>query len=510
MDIQYGKLEQKNIEPVAPSQVRVPVTLELQVAAKKVLGVTASCFVNGVERTEKEVRVSGKVKTRVIFIDETNGFNSEEREDAFSEKFAPKNLESFISFNPIATLVQSDKLKHHKNDTDFVTSIQTEHVVTVGLTALTKSEITYVADIRGDKIESMTDTMKVSTWGASFFERFEIGESFALEPSVEGVLGTDIACHVREILVNDDRFIVKGSATVGIAVVKSVESGQTIQNTWHEFDFSKTFNKKDITMNDTIVGSVFVSSVTAKVEGGQSPSLVVEAEVVFAGHSVTEHELKIMKDAFCCDHELAMQTATMSDTRASAQVNMMSDIEGNVNMPSGAPFIGKVLMCALPTLGTINVKPQDDKVIVEGVLNAAIVYECDERIVHDHNVEVPFSVTAKLDGCTPGHNVSCSLVPLSCNVKARRGKELLVDARIGVSASIMSIDARTVTSAVTKGALKGNNDHAILIHVVSSGEKLWDIAKRVSIPTAEILRQNPSVEQGVNDGDRVVMYKRSV
>ena len=108
----------------------------------------------------------------------------------------------------------------------------------------------------------------------------------------------------------------------------------------------------------------------------------------------------------------------------------------------------------------------------------------------------------------PEYGTSVAVTPLSCNVKARRGRELLVDARVGVNVAAHAGADVKILSDVTLGAEKMPEDHAITIHVAAGGETLWDIAKRASIPTAEIVRQNPTVERGINAGDRLVIYNQ--
>jgi hypothetical protein len=179
-------------------------------------------------------------------------------------------------------------------------------------------------------------------------------------------------------------------------------------------------------------------------------------------------------------------------------------------MPEDSPFIGKVLAVSGLTVGGINLLPSDNKVTVEGVLSASMVYECEEKNINSHTVQVPFSAGVKVDGCTKEHNFSVSANPLSCNVKARRGKELLVDLRLGMNISANSAASHKIMTDTVIGPEKERDASAITIHIAGERENLWDIAKRVGISTAEIIRQNPGCEQGINHGDRIVLYRQEV
>jgi len=100
-----------------------------------------------------------------------------------------------------------------------------------------------------------------------------------------------------------------------------------------------------------------------------------------------------------------------------------------------------------------------------------------------------------------------NVVPLTCNIKARRGKELLVDARIGVTAFGDKKVPCELVSAALEGAQRASTGAAIVIHVVAAGETMWDLAKRTGISTREIAKQNGGVET-LNGGERIVTYRQ--
>jgi hypothetical protein len=246
-----------------------------------------------------------------------------------------------------------------------------------------------------------------------------------------------------------------------------------------------------------------------KIETREKPELVLECGLLFTGFSMVKHKLKSCTDAFSCSHELNFSRADVTNVNATNHACQTFDIEGNVTIPK-SPFISRVLWANAGNIGSINVKPHDDKLTVEGVLKTNLVYECENNIKHSHDAEVPFSVNVKLDGVTDAHNVGCVVTPLTCNIKARRGKELLVDARVGVTVCGNKSERGEIIGEVAMGNQKPTDNTGIAIHVVQPNETLWDIAKYISVPTREIVRQNPETEQGVNAGERITLYRQKV
>jgi len=509
IEIVHGNYEQRNLTQLATGQARVGVRVDLGTVAKKILATTATCFVTGVEKAETEIRVSGKTITRVLFVDEHDGYNSEEHTDEFVERFTPKNMPTVHSVTAMAEIVQSAPTKTTKNESDQINAVMTEHTINIAVNGLEESSVSFVKEIRGN-VETMTDASTISTWGETFNDKFEIGETFTLDDNIDGIMGVDVNAYVRDITVSDGKFTVKGVASVTVTELKSVDVGHTISNSLYNFDFAKTFNKKNIGANDLVFGGVVISNVGMKVEHRNQAELVIEAELTFVGHSVIRHEIKAVTDAFSVAHNLDFTTATSTVVDVIPQSNISADIEGNVTMGDSAPYIARVMWASGLTSSNINVKPVEDKVVIEGVLNGQILYQCEEGGLHNHAIQVPFSVNCKIDGVRDTHSISASVTALSCNVKARRGKELLVDARIGVSAFAVADSAVKLISDVIIGADKPQGEHAITVHVASPGETVWDVAKRTNTSTAEIMRQNPTLEQGIRDGDRIVIFNQAV
>jgi hypothetical protein len=498
---------QKNLVNVAGGQIKLPVRFDLQTLAKQILSVTATCLLGAAQKVENGFLVSGKVVTRAIFIDENGGYNSEEHTDDFSEKYASKGADKFASVVPSAQVIQTSADRHAKNENDLITAISAEHVLNVALTGLENTDVSYVTEIGG--IETKQNTAKVSTFGASFFEKFDIGESITLENGIEGVLGVELMPNIRDISAGAGKVVVKGTAVVCVSAVKGGADGkQQISTSNYDFDFTKTFNKKDICEKDIICGSVNLGDIAYKIETREKPELVVEATLAFCGHSITTLEIKTIDDAFSCTHNVDYAYGDITNTTASGQVAANVDIDGTVTLNDKSPYIGRVLWSSFPNVSAVNVKPQEDRVTIEGVLSTNIVYECEEHNVYTHTAQVPFSAQIKIDGCSPASNVCVSVIPTSCGVKARRGKEFLVDARLGVGAMACTINQSTLMTNAVRGAEKNLETGVIGIHTCAAADTVWDIAKTASIGCADIIKQNPALENGITAGEKIVIYRR--
>ncbi|MCL2846310.1 MAG: LysM peptidoglycan-binding domain-containing protein [Firmicutes bacterium] len=481
------------------SQIRVEGRIELKTPAKRILETSARCFMTEVERTEAEVTMRGTVTTRVIFIDETDMYNSEERTDSFTEKVNLQNHETITSVAPMVHVMET---RHNDAGGGMVDVINVIELVMMGLVT---REVRFVADLRGD-VECRRETVALPSFGAQMTSRFEIEETIDLDKDCDGVLGTDIVAGLRDVIIGDGKVVLKG---VMSANVISVRAGG-VHAEVREFDFSKTLTHRDLGIDDKMTGRITVGAVTMRTDNRERPQLTVVAELIFVGYTVTTETAESITDAFSYTNALDFVRGTAQTTSVLPQHNSVLEVEGNLTMPANAPFITRICSVSGARVSGTNIVVATDRATVEGMITAQIVYECEERGIHIHTVNVPFSVATRVDGLTTAHNVALSVTVLACRVKARRGREIMVDARVAISLSGVSNVETAVVTDITLGAEIPRDTSAILIYTVLDGETLWDVAKRIAVPTAEITGQNPEMGENLKSGDKIFIYRQHV
>jgi hypothetical protein len=500
-EIIHGSHAGRKLEMLGKGQARVLARVDLNVACKRVLSATSKCYLAGIEKEDGGARVSGKVVTRIIYIDEFDGFNSEERTDTFTERLVVK-VGGSVSMNAAAIVLET-------NVTDNAgQSVEVDSVIDLVLVGLVEKETKFVAGITG-QAEARRERTKISTFDRAIEERFSADEKLELDKNCMGVLGVDCSACVRDIYVDDGRVTIKGTISANVIAVKNGETA-VMHNAVHEFDFSKTVHLSGLTAEDTVFGNVAVAGVAIKAENKIKPELSIEVDLVFNGHVVVTREIEFVKDAFASDFGLNFSSVAAEQTVALQQANLGVDVEGNMTMPGNAPYIARIFTASGAHITSINLGVSDGKVSIEGVLTATVVYECEEKQIHSHEAQVPFSTNVRIEGIGEGFAVQASVSVIVCYIKARRGKELMVDAKLGVSISASQIETCELTAEITQGEAKSRDDSAIVIYSVEAGEGLWEVAKRISMPTAEIIKQNPGCEKGVATGDKIFIYRQQV
>jgi len=497
----HGTYTQRKLELLSKGQVKVSARLELKAACKKVLSATAKCFLAGHERGEGgEVRVSGKVVTRVIFLDEFDAFNSEEHTDSFTERLGFKG--EAMSINPAAVVLETTVGENAG------TSVEVDSVIDLIIVGLVEKGVKFVSGVTG-QAETRTEKMRISTFERALSEKFSAVEMLELDKNCAGVLGVDCNASVRDVFAEDGRVTIKGTVSANVLTIKSGETA-TMHNAAHEFDFTKTIHVQGLSAEDTVFGGVVVAGVAVKADNKVKPELNVEVDLAFNGFVLSAREVEYVADAFSGENALNLATVSVEHTNALPQVNLVVDIEGNMTMPANSPFIARILTSSGARITGANIGCADGKVTVEGVVSATVVYECEEKQIHTHEASVAFSTFVRVDGINNNFNVQASVGVVSCYIKARRGKELMVDAKLAVLVSATETHVRELTAEIAVGEAKQRDDSAIVIVMPEAGETLWDIAKRISMPVADIVKQNPNCAQSITVGEKIFIYRQQV
>jgi hypothetical protein len=498
MEIIYDNFVARNFSELEHTQIKVETRLQMPDGVKKMLGTSSAVFANPISVTDNDIVVSGRVVTRIVYINDLDKYDSIEQTEPFEIKIFVKNIENYTGLQATATIADT------KTSGDNITNI-----VDVDIYGGTDKNIKFVSNISGDA-EVRYEKTQIGTFDNIVSERFGVADSIELDKNCEGVLGIDANAAIRDISCSAGKINIKGIISVNTLGVKTTDGGTVPYNAFNDIDFAKSITAPNATADDLATGMVYVTNSSIKIEnGGKAPVLNIDIELAFNGASYINKELNYVEDAISFNKELSFDFATAEQTKLLPPINSYADIENNINLPEGTPYAAKVLSVDGVRISALNVMPLDNKVSVEGVLTATIIWETEEHEIHNYGMELPAAFNIRADGVDTNCKITASVVPISLNVKARRGVELLIDARLGVGISATDTAETRFTDDVTVGADKAADDSAISVHIIGDNETLWDVIKHTNVAGAELIRQNPNLENGCVPGDRVIVYRHN-
>ncbi len=500
MEVIYDNLAGQELVMVDNVQLKSEHKTELPTNAKKVMGVNCQVLAQTSTVQDNEVTIGGNLVMRLVFINELDKYDSQDIVQPFEKKITVKDLTGITNVAG-ETQITSCQWAIQEN------ALQVTVILEVAISGVKEKNTRLVSDLAGE-VEVRKLEQKILTFNALLADQFTIEDQIELDSNCEGVLGVDANAFVKDVAASDGKVTIKGVVAVNVMGVKTVDSSSEPYNTVHEIDFAKSLVVTGTTAEDLATGTAKINGVTMHIESGNKGSvLVLKIDLQFRGCSYVYRDCQSVVDAISFDKELAFETSQFEHVEILPQVNTTVDLENNMNLPATMPYVARVLAVDGVKVNNLEINATDGKAVITGVLVANVLVENEEHLSSNYVAEAPFQTHVRWDALDGEYQVTAAVVPLLMNVKARRGVELLLDAKLGISLQARTNKVTTMVTAVVIGKDKTDDGSAIRIYIIGDKENLWDLAKRTNLSCAELLKQNPNLENGCTPGERIVVYR---
>ena len=500
MEVLMENLVQQSLVTLDNVQLKIEQKNSLPANAKKIIGVTCQLQNQNTNIDNNDVTLTGNIVTRVIFINEFDKFDSEDVIETFEKKITVKNYDGVNQVYVNAELINSNW--HLAED-----KIVTENILTVLVQGVKAYNLQIVSNLTGE-VEVQRIEQQVMSFNSKMNEKFEITENIQLDALCEGVLGVDVNPNLKDISIDNGKVLLKGTMNVNVLGLKMSDNVSAPYNFTHEIDFAKSIVVNSITGEDLVSGNLVIDNVQMRIENNQKGAvLVLILNVRFNGDVYCNHKFNMVTDAISFDKELMLKTTQLNYNEVTSQMNTTIDIENNINLSPNSPYISRVVGVDGAKINDLQVTNSDSKVVLEGILAVNLLLENEDHLITGEHYEVPFQTYVRIDTLERDYFTNASIVPLVVNIKARRGTELLVDAKLGVCIQTCVKKTIEVVSDLEEGKVKVDDGSAIRIYIIGEKENLWDLAKRTNLSCASLLEQNPNLENGCTPGERIVVYR---
>ena len=500
MEVLMENLAEKELIALDHVKIKSEQKVNIPAGAKKLMTVTCQLLNPKVEVSQSEILVVGNLNTRLIFINEFDKYDSEDISEVFEKKVTVKGYDSICDVLARVELMKSEwKISDDKIDID--------NSLMVHVWGVKSREMQVVGNLTGD-VEVQKNEQLFLTFHSKLNDKFEISENIKLDNLCEGVLSVDVNPNLKDVVSASGKVNLKGVMMVNILCVKTVDGTSVPYNMNHEIDFAKSVAVNGLTDEDIVSGVVNTNNVKMHIENSNDGAiLVLSCDISFDARTYCNRKFNMVTDAISFSKELTLQTTQLNCVEILPQVNTVVDIENNLNIASNSGYISHVVAVEGMCVNNLQVNVTDNKALLEGVLGVNLLLENEEHLITGEHFDVPFQTSVRVDNLDREYVVDASVVPLVVNAKARRGTELLIDARLCVTVQAETKKTVTVVNSLIEGQEKKDDGSAIQIYIIGEKENLWNLAKRTNLSCEALLQQNPNLENGCTPGERIVVYR---
>ncbi len=489
MELSYKDLINNCVIDCAHDQLAVTCSVDTKDrgGVKKLLGLSAECKVYTAEAMKGEAKITGKACYKVIYIDRDN---------------KTAGLDYFCDFSEsiVGDIAPQDILNVCHSVVDVSGRIE-DDVIT--LTAICDFVIKVIGKHSGKTIDvaneiytnrELQETVELSPLKE---DTFEVSVEEESGTSVDKVLYFGTTPLITAVTKSDVGALVEG--VVQTEIVYLGENG--VRGKSFGIPFSEEIEADNLAdVKATIKNSRLVLS-------GDSANNVFEVEVfvTLSGYDVAVRDVELVVDAFSPEKQIEVTHDFLPCKRyvgsKTFDFPVSTEVEGD-SLPDNAT----VLATPVLRVNIANALAGENEVTLEGLAVATILYMNEDRL-DSVQVELPFSVTEKVDGITPTDTLTAKALITDFTATFMSGI-ITLRAMLKARVCIYKTYSLKWVSQVKEGEEKPRNNSGISIYYVNPADSIWDIAKAVNMSPEEVESTNPELTTPTNETRRVIVYRK--
>jgi FOG: LysM repeat len=346
-------------------------------------------------------------------------------------------------------------------------------------------------------------------------DRFIVKDELHLtsgKPNIREILQSDIDIINRDVKAGNGKITVSGELLLKI-LYKSDSDENIIEISEHEIPFNGVFDvakAKEYMFADV---KLYTQDKYIQVKpNSDGEDRVIDTEI-FIGANIkinSEEEIEILDDAYCINESLDMTYENIKYPNIICKNKTQSPIKEIVQLEDNCPDILQVLKInAMPHIDDTHII--DDKVIVEGIIDADILYiaQSDKTPVYSYKTILPYRQVVEVKGALSEMktNTDITIEHIGFNMLSNNEIELrfLLSFNTYVEQEqeikiIKDIKFNEISQEVL------DNMPSMVVYVVQENDSLWKIAKHYNISIEE-LKQINDLEDDVKPGEKLLILK---
>jgi len=459
----------------------------------RVLGLLADAKTVSAEALEGEATYMGRVNFKLLFLDIDGEPRSLDYFADFTDKIAAP-IKAGSSLNAQISVMETDI------STDG--ELKLSAVVEITLYAMEKMEEECLVATPDDCYNEKTMIEVPALIGVKSAE-IEVSDEKAVGCDISRVLLADCGAAVNEIRAGEGMVFVGGDY---VATVTCYTGGE-IRTARFAVPFAEEILFDGITLGDKITAYPTVKTTRVVLAGVEGDNVLrVESLITVKLFAFSKRAHQVIGDVFMLTNELEVEKAEQNFCALDKCLYLADKFSASAMLAESRPAVRDIVgvICSQNNIAGSNYA--DGKLTIEGVVGATVLYT-DENGFNSVGAELPYSLT--FAGEIPaGAELRVGGLIEDITARVKRDREIEVSAKLEFCAEVWVQSSCTMLKKVTIGAEKELNQSAVSVFIASGGDSIWDAAKALSATPKSIISQNPDLEQGLKDGDKIVYFRQ--
>lgn len=496
----FEKITMSYRKNIGSTQAQVEYKLPVGDEIEKILCINAKSCVSTVEHSGKDVVYSGFVSFVTMYQNKDNEIMSLDYTAEFKETYGCGVDGQFVPV--VETSVVDVTAQVLNGEVKMVATVETT------IDGIFDEMQNVLTNLDGGNFYAKKDLITYSTFASVARSKFEEVHDLEIKDGVSKVLTVCPSVYLDSVEVNERFLTVKGTLNVNVTYLTDNNMVRTAQA---KYDVAQEVAQDDITTDSFVQSILDIAYNDIKVTTSIDTDMAIvniNLPLLYSGYVFNKNTTEIVTDLFSTTHFTNINVNSMTSLVEHAAVSFDDKISGSVTIGDSASFIDEMLGACCGNVVLANTNVTDGNLVVEGVASVTTLYLNKETNgVYSVEVEMPFMLSTPVD--YPNSVIPLVSVSLSdVNVRARRGKEIEVNANIEVYSNFYDSNKDAVITAVTEEDEIPEEECALSIYLAKDGDTIWEIAKELKVSPEMISEQNPNVVEPITAGTKIVIYRQ--
>ena len=485
MDFVFEDLKDKRICLSATSQGVV--TAEIDTAERggisRILALSAEGKLFSSEKIDNQARLSGKINFKLLYLDEEGKPSGLDYFSDFEERIENSDIGEFTDmWGEIEVLETESNVDGSKIILSAVCSFSVRGIGEKSFRPLTSCQQLEFTDEKKTlcRIKTLADY------------------NFALEEEVESKVNIDKVLFFSSRIISQKTLPTQGGFRVeGVAVSDVV---YTSEGKIEQKVISIPFSEEIEGHGERLLAKAVIRSSRLVLSGTEDNNLIkTELNCIIRGMTFSCEEKVVIDDCFSPTERVDVSFDTLVSRHFEGSRNFREKISAEI------PFDEEgTLVSALPDgVRIANLGCEDGHGFIEGVCTLNLIFSSEDG-AKSLFAEIPFSLT--LDGDFPHGDLEGEIIAV--NVSARnRGSVIDIKADLDIRIDEFASVRQKYLSSATATGERLEEKAGISVYFAGEKDTAWKIAKAMGVGMEELLQINPTLSEGVKEGQKIFIFR---
>lgn len=459
---------------------------------QELLSVDAKPIITQKEVTTDKVLLEGVVQYNVLYLSREE--NMLVSSVSYSEKFT-NSLELTESEHRLECEVEC-KMEHINATIMNERKISIEGVINLSWEIYKGTEFDYVKDIEGTegvevlkKSESINRLVANKDIELSGKSMIRVGMD---KPQVSEILKCSLSLHKKEVKLAEDKAFLGCYCKINLLYM-GAESKDIISL---EDDVYLSKDEEIIGVYNDMLASVSYDVDNSEIgieEDDLGENRIVNIEFLVKGNVkvYSNESIDLIKDAYCTKFPVQLRKDNYEIGLVYAIQSTDVIVKDNLNIAEENAKPEEIIN-SMANIIVTDKSINDNKIIVEGIVKANIVYKSNDEEKNFHQVlgDIPFVASMDINGVNSEMKaiLRTNLESLDCSIEANT---IAIKANLSLSVKVFyDIEKEFISDVIEEEGELPEKKASVVIYVVGKGDTLWSIAKKYSSTVEELVSIN--------------------